>query len=74
MRIRAAEEPQPGVKWIDEGGARMKFLEVDDNTIDVNCDTWASCEDELHARHLFIRWAQFACCWSQGMMASKMIN
>ncbi|EEY64507.1 uncharacterized protein PITG_15744 [Phytophthora infestans T30-4] len=37
MRIRAAEEPQPGVEWIDEGGARIKFLEVDDNIIDVNC-------------------------------------
>ncbi|ETO75152.1 hypothetical protein F444_09205 [Phytophthora nicotianae P1976] len=71
---RAAEEPQPDVKWINEGGARMKFTEVDDTTIDVHCDTWASCEDELHARHLFIRWAQFVCRWSQGMMASKLIE
>ncbi|KUF88002.1 hypothetical protein AM587_10003760 [Phytophthora nicotianae] len=74
VRNRAAEEPHPDVKWVNEGGARIKFTEVDDATIDVHCDTWASCEDELHARNLFIYWAQFACRWSQWMMASKLVE
>ncbi|OWY92360.1 hypothetical protein PHMEG_00038674, partial [Phytophthora megakarya] len=73
-RSRTAEEPQPDVKWIDEAGAFMKFTEVDATTVDVTCDTWACCENELHARQFFIRWAQFACRWSQTIMVSNLIE
>ncbi|OWZ16200.1 hypothetical protein PHMEG_00010044 [Phytophthora megakarya] len=71
---RVAEEPQPDVKWVNEGGAFMNFVEVDSNTVDVECEAWARCEDDLHARQLFITWVQFACRWSQGIMSSNLIE
>ncbi|KAK1943042.1 hypothetical protein P3T76_005679 [Phytophthora citrophthora] len=72
-RIQTAED-QSQVKWIEEGGAYIRIIEVDDNTIDISSDTWAQCEDEQHARHHSIRWTQFVCRWSQTVMATKLLE
>ncbi|KAL4158948.1 hypothetical protein PRNP1_004722 [Phytophthora ramorum] len=74
MRSRVAEGPQPDVKWVGDGGAFLKFTEVSETSVDVKCDSWAFCENETHARHFFIRWVEFACRWSQGITASKLLQ
>ncbi|KAG6945933.1 hypothetical protein JG687_00017006, partial [Phytophthora cactorum] len=51
---RVAEQPQPDVEWILEGGVCMKLTQVDETTIDVSFDYWAPCESERHAQHYFV--------------------
>ncbi|RLN91251.1 hypothetical protein BBJ28_00002685 [Nothophytophthora sp. Chile5] len=41
-RSRAAEPPQQGVQWVKQGGNYVKFTEVDETTIDIVTDHWAS--------------------------------
>ncbi|RLN54944.1 hypothetical protein BBJ29_007541 [Phytophthora kernoviae] len=55
---RADEQPQQDVEWASEGGSYLEITEVNETTIDVSYDHWAGCQDELHAHHLFIQWAQ----------------
>ncbi|RLN89322.1 hypothetical protein BBJ28_00016357 [Nothophytophthora sp. Chile5] len=64
-RSRAAEPSQQGVQWVNEGGNYVKFTEVDETTIDIVTDHWASCLSEQHAQHLFIHWAQIPVHWEQ---------
>ncbi|GMF16656.1 unnamed protein product [Phytophthora lilii] len=73
-RSRAAEDPQPNVEWLREGGTFLKLTELDDSTIDLSYDHSASCHDEPHAQQLFIGWAQFLCRWSQKTLASKLLQ
>ncbi|KUF83598.1 hypothetical protein AM588_10001296 [Phytophthora nicotianae] len=68
------DEENGNVKWINEGGSYIKFTEVNSNLIDVRYDRWASCQDELHAQHLFVRWAEFANEWAQRMVHWKLLR
>ncbi|OWY95783.1 hypothetical protein PHMEG_00034129 [Phytophthora megakarya] len=73
-RNRAAEEPQPNVHWLQEGGTYIKLAQVDDTTIDVTYDHWSSCSDELHARHLFIQWAEYAVKMQQWVQPTRILS
>ncbi|OWZ07282.1 hypothetical protein PHMEG_00020343 [Phytophthora megakarya] len=64
-RNQSAEGYQPDVQWIHEGGTCLKFTEVDESTIDVSSDYWASCECKQHAQHYFMLWAEYAVQWTQ---------
>ncbi|KAI9979493.1 hypothetical protein PInf_029359 [Phytophthora infestans] len=53
-------EMQDNVEWATEGGIQVSVTEMDENSIKVACDHWASCESKLHAEYLMIQWTQFA--------------
>ncbi|KAG7375712.1 hypothetical protein PHYPSEUDO_015466 [Phytophthora pseudosyringae] len=72
-RSRAAEE-QHDVQWITEAGTRLALTEVDETTIDVACDHWSSCENELHREQLFVFWAEFACKWTEMATRSTILK
>ncbi|KAG6612423.1 CCR4-NOT transcription complex subunit 1 [Phytophthora cinnamomi] len=74
VRSRAAEEPQPNVKWINQGGIGMKFSEVDETTIEVTCENWGQFDCELHAQQGFTHWIEFVCGWSRWIMQSKLLE
>ncbi|OWZ00397.1 hypothetical protein PHMEG_00028414, partial [Phytophthora megakarya] len=75
-RNRAAEESASNIEWIHEGGHSIKFTEVDQGTVDIEYNHWAICESELHAQHLYIRWAHYVttCFWSQRILTPKLIR
>ncbi|OWZ21882.1 hypothetical protein PHMEG_0003511 [Phytophthora megakarya] len=58
-RNRAAEGPMSNVHWSFEGGHSLKLTYVDQGTIDIEYHHWAVIDSELHARHLYIQWAQY---------------
>ncbi|KAG7397087.1 hypothetical protein PHYBOEH_001301 [Phytophthora boehmeriae] len=68
-RNRAAEQYQNEVHWVCEGGTIVKFTEVDDTSIEVAYDHWASCQSERHAHQLFAQWGEFSSRWSQTVMS-----
>ncbi|KUF78223.1 hypothetical protein AM587_10002425 [Phytophthora nicotianae] len=70
----STEQSHGNVQWVNEGGSYIKFTEVNPKLIDVRYDHWASCHDEIHAQHLFVRWAEFASGWSQRMAPSNLIG
>ncbi|KAH7485274.1 uncharacterized protein KRP23_4328 [Phytophthora ramorum] len=72
-RNHASYQRQRGIEWVKEGGSYVKFTEINSNTVDVRYDHWASCHDELHAQHLFVRWSQFIIGWSQTMSINRLI-
>ncbi|KAE8975584.1 hypothetical protein PR003_g26408 [Phytophthora rubi] len=72
-RSRLAEMNDDEVKWVEEGGAHLTFIEAEDNTIDVVYEHWGSCEDALHARYLFVQWANYALRWEQMVLSSKLL-
>ncbi|KAL4106515.1 hypothetical protein PRIC1_004566 [Phytophthora ramorum] len=73
-RCRAAEQAELYIHWVQEGGTYIKFTEIDENTVDVSYDHWSSCHDELHARHLFVGWAQFAIQIQQWVVPSHLLT
>ncbi|KAG6617403.1 CCR4-NOT transcription complex subunit 1 [Phytophthora cinnamomi] len=73
-KSQAAEEPQPNVKWISQGGICTKFSEVDETTIDVTCENWGQFDCELHAQQVFTHWIEFVCGWSRVMVQSKLLE
>ncbi|KAE9068062.1 hypothetical protein PF005_g27723 [Phytophthora fragariae] len=72
-RSRLAEANDDEVKWVEEGGAHLTFIEAEDNSIDVVYEHWGSCEDTLHARYLFVQWANYALRWEQMVLSSKLL-
>ncbi|KAH7485269.1 uncharacterized protein KRP23_4323 [Phytophthora ramorum] len=72
-RNHASYQRHHDIEWVKEGGGYVRFTEINANTIDVRYDHWASCQDELHAQHLFVRWAQFNIGWSQTMSTNRLI-
>ncbi|ETN08856.1 hypothetical protein PPTG_11670 [Phytophthora nicotianae INRA-310] len=73
-RSRAAEEPQDEVEWVQGGGTFVTLTEVDEGTVDLSYDHWASCQDDRHAQNLFFQWAQFLSRWSQQVMLSRLLE
>lgn len=73
-RARAAEEPQLDVVWAHGGANVLIVTEVDGKTVDLTFEFKANARDELHARHLFIYWAQFVCRWSERIVPSRLIE
>ncbi|KAK1941387.1 hypothetical protein P3T76_007253 [Phytophthora citrophthora] len=64
-RSRDADNTQDRVEWAYEGGIQVSIIEIDEDSIDVTCDHWASCESPQHAEYLMIQWTQFAVWWEQ---------
>ncbi|KAF1780629.1 hypothetical protein GQ600_16048 [Phytophthora cactorum] len=58
-------DSQDNVEWATEGGIQVSVTEMDEKSIKVVCDHWASCESKLHAEYLMIQWTQFAVWWEQ---------
>ncbi|KAI9992910.1 hypothetical protein PInf_014848 [Phytophthora infestans] len=71
-RSREAET-QDNVEWATEGGIQVSVTEMDENSIKVVCDHWASCESKLHAEYLMIQWTQFAVWWEQLTVPSNLL-
>ncbi|KAG6949854.1 hypothetical protein JG688_00014463 [Phytophthora aleatoria] len=46
---------------------------MDEKSIKVVCDHWASCESKLHAEYLMIQWTQFAVWWEQLTVPSNLL-
>ncbi|KAG2997278.1 hypothetical protein PC120_g21295 [Phytophthora cactorum] len=42
-RSHSAEDLHNEVEWVSEGGTFMTLMEVDDGTVDLSNDHWASC-------------------------------
>ncbi|ETL89494.1 hypothetical protein L917_11585 [Phytophthora nicotianae] len=61
------------VEWATEGGIQVSVTEVNENSIKVVCDHWASCESKLHAEYLMIQWTQFAVWWEQLTVPSNLL-
>ncbi|KAF1772424.1 hypothetical protein GQ600_9003 [Phytophthora cactorum] len=74
VRSQGAEESGSDVQWIREGGTYIKFAEVDKTMIDVTYEHWSSCHDEVHAQHLFIRWAQYAVRLQQWVLPTRLLT
>ncbi|KAG6954856.1 hypothetical protein JG688_00012151 [Phytophthora aleatoria] len=74
VRSQGAEESGSDVQWIREGGTYIKFAEVDKTTIDVTYEHWSSCRDEVHAHHLFNRWAQYAVRLQQWVLPTRLLT
>ncbi|POM62572.1 hypothetical protein PHPALM_28264 [Phytophthora palmivora] len=72
-RSRDTDASQGKVEWATEGGIQVSVTEVDENSIDVICDHWASCESKLHAEYLMIQWTQFAVWWEQLTVPSNLL-
>ncbi|ETN16115.1 hypothetical protein PPTG_06331 [Phytophthora nicotianae INRA-310] len=72
-RSRSAEALYNEVEWVQEGGTFTTLTEVDERTVDVSYDQWASCHDDHHAQSLFIQWAQFVSRLSQTIEASRLL-
>ncbi|OWZ05415.1 hypothetical protein PHMEG_00022501 [Phytophthora megakarya] len=72
-RSREADTSQDKIEWAKEGGIQVSVTEVDENSIDVVCDHWASCESKLHAEYLMIQWTQFAVWWEQLTVPSNLV-
>ncbi|ETI31410.1 hypothetical protein F443_21619 [Phytophthora nicotianae P1569] len=72
-RSRSAEALYKEVEWVQEGGTFTTLMEVDERTVDVSYDQWASCHDDHHAQRLFIQWAQFVSRLSQTIEASRLL-
>ncbi|KAF4038254.1 hypothetical protein GN244_ATG09600 [Phytophthora infestans] len=66
-------EMQDNVEWATEGGIQVSVTEMDENSIKVACDHWASCESKLHAEYLMIQWTQFAVWWEQLTVPSNLL-
>ncbi|OWZ21610.1 hypothetical protein PHMEG_0003802 [Phytophthora megakarya] len=58
-RNRAAESSTSRIHWAFEGGHSLKLTDVKQETIDIEYHHWAVCENELHARHLYVQWARY---------------
>ncbi|EEY54830.1 uncharacterized protein PITG_08389 [Phytophthora infestans T30-4] len=52
---------------------QVSVTEMDENSIKVACDHWASCESKLHAEYLMIQWTQFAVWWEQLTVPSNLL-
>eukprot|EP00644_Phytophthora_capsici_P003796 jgi/Phyca11/108803/e_gw1.15.303.1 len=61
------------VQWATEGGIQVSITEVDEDSIDVTCDHWASCENTQHAEFMMIQWTQFAIWWEQLTVPSNLL-
>ncbi|OWY98727.1 hypothetical protein PHMEG_00030439 [Phytophthora megakarya] len=74
LRIREAEGPQENVQWVREGGTYMTITEVDETTIDVVFDQWASCLSEVHGRELYIDWIRFPVGMEQVVSPARLLR
>ncbi|KAH7482327.1 uncharacterized protein KRP23_5499 [Phytophthora ramorum] len=72
-RSRDSETSQDKVEWATEGAIHVSVTEVDENSVDVACNYWASCENKLHAEYLMIQWTQFAVWWEQLIVPSNLL-
>ncbi|KAL3670331.1 hypothetical protein V7S43_004642 [Phytophthora oleae] len=72
-RSRDAGNSQDRVEWATEGGIQVSITEIDEDSIDVTCDHWASCESTLHAEYIMIQWTQFAVWWEQLTVPSNLL-
>ncbi|OWZ08789.1 hypothetical protein PHMEG_00018613 [Phytophthora megakarya] len=74
QRTRLVEGLQHNVNWVQEGGTYVTLTEIDDGTVGMTYDHWASCQDEQHGQSLFIQWAQFVSRWSQAILPSSLLE
>ncbi|GMF54319.1 unnamed protein product [Phytophthora fragariaefolia] len=73
-RAREAEGPRPDVSWVNEGSNVLVVTEVDEKTVDLVFEYRAPTQNELHAQHFFIYWAQFVCRWSARIVLPRLIE
>ncbi|GMF16654.1 unnamed protein product [Phytophthora lilii] len=53
------------VDWADKGWAYFTFTEVDEASVDVVYEQWASCENPAGASTFQLQWAEFLLQWEQ---------